>query len=89
MFCLSRKTTVSTEMHGFFKSHTNKYPRFSTVVQMLSLIHQYFRVGVTTPLLCCRLAAAALIRPLAWEPPYAVGAALGEKKKKFRVKAML
>ena len=26
--------------------------------------------------LLCRLAAVALIRPLAWEPPYAVGAAL-------------
>ena len=24
--------------------------------------------------LCCRLAAVALIRPLVWEPPYAVGA---------------
>ena len=31
-----------------------------------------------------RLAAAVLIRPLAWEPPYAVGAALKrQKKKKF------
>ena len=26
--------------------------------------------------LWCRLAAAALIRPLAWEPPHAMGAAL-------------
>ena len=26
--------------------------------------------------LWCRLAAIALIRPLAWEPPYAAGAAL-------------
>ena len=32
--------------------------------------------------LWCRLAAIALIRPLAWEPPYAVGAALKTKKKK-------
>ena len=32
--------------------------------------------------LWCRLAAVALIRPLAWEPPYAVGAALKKKKKK-------
>ena len=34
--------------------------------------------------LWCRLAAAALIGPLAWELPYAKGAALkkGEKKKK-------
>ena len=32
--------------------------------------------------LCCRLANTALIRPLAWEPPYAVGAALKSKKRK-------
>ena len=32
--------------------------------------------------LWCRLAAVALIGPLAWEPPYAVGAALKSKKKK-------
>ena len=29
-----------------------------------------------------RPVALALIRPLAWEPPYAVGAALKSKKKK-------
>ena len=35
--------------------------------------------------LWCRLAAAAPIRPPAWEPPYAVGAALrGKKKKKLK-----
>ena len=32
-----------------------------------------------------RLAALALIRPLVWEPPYAVGAAL-EKDKKLNKK---
>ena len=32
--------------------------------------------------LWCRLAAAALIQPLAWELPYAVGMALKRKKKK-------
>ena len=32
-----------------------------------------------------RPAAAALIQPLAWEPPYAVGAALKSKKKKKKV----
>ena len=32
--------------------------------------------------LWCRLAAATLIGPLAWEPPYAVGAAPKDKKKK-------
>ena len=38
------------------------------------------------PCLRCRLAPVALmIRPLAWELPYAVGAALKEKKKKKKV----
>ena len=32
--------------------------------------------------LWCRLAAIALIRPLAWEPPYAMGVALEKTKKK-------
>ena len=30
--------------------------------------------------LCCRLAAVALIQPLAWKPPYAAGAAPPPKK---------
>ena len=30
--------------------------------------------------LWCRPAAVALIRPLAWEPPYATGAALKRQK---------
>ena len=34
--------------------------------------------------LWCRLAAAAPIQPLAWEPPYAVGAVLKKKKEKIR-----
>ena len=29
----------------------------------------------------CRLAATALIQPLTWEPPYAVGTALKRQKK--------
>ena len=36
--------------------------------------------------LWCRLIAVALIRPLAWETPYAVGAALKAKKKKSSLK---
>ena len=32
--------------------------------------------------LWCRLAATALIRPLAWEPPCATGGALKRQKKK-------
>ena len=36
--------------------------------------------------LCCRLEAVALIGALAWEPPYAMGAALKiEEKKKINV----
>ena len=36
--------------------------------------------------LWCRPAATALIRPLAWEPPYAAGAALkGQKKKNWEI----
>ena len=35
--------------------------------------------------LCCRLAAVALIRPLAWEPPYATGAALEKAKRQKKI----
>ena len=34
----------------------------------------------------CRLAAVAPILPLAWEPPYALSAALKKKKKSFQSK---
>ena len=36
-----------------------------------------------------KLAATALIRPLAWEPPYAMGVALGKTKKKKKKKIQL
>ena len=36
--------------------------------------------------LLCRPVATAPIRPLAWEPPYAAGAALKSQKKKKRKK---
>ena len=36
--------------------------------------------------LWCRPAAVAPIRPLAWDPPYAVGTALKGKKKKKKKK---
>ena len=39
----------------------------------------------TDPVLLClwyRLLATSLIRPLAWEPPYAMGGALKRQKKK-------
>ena len=35
--------------------------------------------------LWCRPAAVAPIRPLAWEPPYAMGAALKKEKKNSKV----
>ena len=34
-----------------------------------------------TQWVCCRLAAAALIQPLAWELPYAMGVSLKSKNK--------
>ena len=42
------------------------------------------RLGLDLALLWlwCRLAAVTLIRPLAWEPPYAVGAAIKKIAKK-------
>ena len=36
--------------------------------------------------LWCRPAATAPMRPLAWEPPYAAGAALEKKRKKKKDK---
>ena len=39
------------------------------------------RHGLDPVLLCRRPTALALIRPLAWELPYAVGVALRRKKK--------
>ena len=36
--------------------------------------------------LWCKLAATALIRPLDWEPPYAVGAALEKTKRQQQQK---
>ena len=38
------------------------------------------RHSVDPTLLWCRPAATALIRPVAWEPPYAAGAALKRQK---------
>ena len=40
------------------------------------------RQGSDLAWLWCRLAAVAPIRPLAWEPPHAVGAVLRSKKSK-------
>ena len=39
------------------------------------------RLGSDVAMTAVRPAAAALVQPLAWEPPYAVGAALKSKKK--------
>ena len=43
-------------------------------------------IDLTLLWLWCRLEAAALIQPLAWEPLYAKGAALKSKKKKKKKK---
>ena len=42
--------------------------------------------GLSLLWLWCRLAAADLIRPLAWELPYATGAGVALKKKKKKKK---
>ena len=42
-----------------------------------------YRHGLDPTWLWCRLAAVALIGPLAWEPPDAMGVALKSKKKKM------
>ena len=46
------------------------------------------RLGSNTVLLWlwCRLAATALIQPLAWKPPYAAGAALEKAKRQKKKK---
>ena len=43
---------------------------------------------LTLPWLWCKLAAAAPIRPLAWEPSHAVGAALKRQKTKKPFKTL-
>ena len=45
--------------------------------------------GSDLALLWGRLVATALILPLAWEPPYAMAAALKSKKKKKKKKQRL
>ena len=47
------------------------------------------RCGSDPKLLWCGPAAVAPIRPLAWEPPYAIGAALKRKKKNIKKNATL
>ena len=47
------------------------------------------RLGGSDPVLLwlwCRPVAAALIRPLAWEPPYAVGSTLEKAKRQKKKK---
>ena len=48
--------------------------------------YNYFGKHPVLPWLWCRPAAAAPIQPLAWEPPYAVGAALKRQNKKNKNK---
>ena len=46
------------------------------------------RRGSDPPLLCCRLAAVALIQPLTWELPHAIGTYLKKIKKKKKKKGL-
>jgi len=47
------------------------------------------QLGLALLWLWCRPAAAALILPLVWEPPYAIGVALNSKNKNKIVKLMM
>ena len=49
---------------------------------MSSGIRHRCGLDLTLLWLWCRLATTAQIRPLAWEPPYATGAALKRQKQK-------
>ena len=59
-------------------------PGFAQWVKDLALPGHIHKGGSVLALLWlwCRLAAVALIQPLAWEFPYATGVALKRKKKK-------
>ena len=46
-------------------------------------------LDLALPWLWCRPAAVALIRPLAWEPPYATGVALAKKIKNKEIKRQM
>ena len=48
----------------------------------------WLRSRVATTVGVCRLAAAALILPLAWEPPHDAGVAI-KRKKSFILKQLL
>ena len=56
-----------------------------SVAMSCGVVHRY---GSDLALLWlwCRPAATALIRPVAWEPPYATGVALKRQKKKKKKK---
>ena len=54
------------------------------VLGLIPALGQWVK-DLASPWLWYRLAATGLIRPLAWEPPYATGAALEKKKKKKKV----
>ena len=51
----------------------------SSVAMSCGIGHRY-GLDLNLLRLWCRLAAAALIQPLAWEPPYVMGVALKNRK---------
>ena len=58
-----------------------------TGIQSLALLSESKDLALLW--LWCRLAAAVLIQPLAWELPYVVGAALKKAKNKNKLKREL
>ena len=60
--------------------------KFPGLLRAVAQVTCAARIWLALLWLWCRPAATALIRPLAWEPPNAAGAALEKTKKKKRKK---
>ena len=59
---------------------------FPSLYFIVQIIHVSHKSNLALLWLCHRPAAVALIRPLAWEPPYAVSTALKDQKKRKKEK---
>ena len=73
----NQKKGVKSSRHG--ASETNPIGTMSFQVRSLASLSG---LRIRHCELCCRPAAAALIQPLAWEPPNATGAVLEKGKKR-------